>query len=196
MNFLKIKLLVIAVIMFAASSAFASYTFNVDVNTSSLIGQTGYIDLQMNADNSGNVATATTSNYASDAAFVGAPDYIGNASGLLADNTLSIDTADKNVQMNDYFHQLTFGNNLHFQLNLDGMPSNTFSIAFYNSDQTVALFSTADGAAAMVDLTENGPVITKMSNEVNVTPTPIPAAAWMLGSGLMGLAGMRKRMRV
>jgi hypothetical protein len=28
---------------------------------------------------------------------------------------------------------------------------------------------------------------------LDVTPTPIPAAAWLLGSGLMGLAGIRRR---
>jgi hypothetical protein len=26
-----------------------------------------------------------------------------------------------------------------------------------------------------------------------VTPTPIPAAAWLLGSGLLGLVGMRRK---
>ncbi len=30
-------------------------------------------------------------------------------------------------------------------------------------------------------------------DNVNVTPTPIPAAAWLLGSGLLGLVGIRRR---
>jgi hypothetical protein len=30
-------------------------------------------------------------------------------------------------------------------------------------------------------------------DNVNATPTPIPAAAWLLGSGIMGLAGIRRR---
>ena len=30
-------------------------------------------------------------------------------------------------------------------------------------------------------------------DDVNITPTPIPAAAWLLGSGLMGLAGFRRK---
>ena len=30
-------------------------------------------------------------------------------------------------------------------------------------------------------------------DDVNITPTPIPAAAWLLGSGLMGLIGFRRR---
>lgn len=32
-------------------------------------------------------------------------------------------------------------------------------------------------------------------NNVNVTPTPVPAAAWLLGSGLLGLVGLRRRER-
>lgn len=30
---------------------------------------------------------------------------------------------------------------------------------------------------------------------VNVTPTPLPAAAWLFGSGLVGLAGLRRRQK-
>ncbi|MBU0968410.1 MAG: hypothetical protein KKA54_18760 [Proteobacteria bacterium] len=33
------------------------------------------------------------------------------------------------------------------------------------------------------------------SFEVSVVPTPIPAAAWLLGSGLLGLVGLRKKIR-
>jgi len=28
-----------------------------------------------------------------------------------------------------------------------------------------------------------------------VTPTPIPGAVWLLGSGLLGLVGLKRRMR-
>lgn len=30
---------------------------------------------------------------------------------------------------------------------------------------------------------------------IDVTPTPVPAAAWLLGSGLLGLAGVRRRQK-
>jgi hypothetical protein len=32
-----------------------------------------------------------------------------------------------------------------------------------------------------------------LASEASATPTPIPAAAWLLGSGLMGLVGIRRR---
>lgn len=31
--------------------------------------------------------------------------------------------------------------------------------------------------------------------DLGTAPTPIPAASWLLGSGLMGLVGLRRRMR-
>ncbi len=45
MKLLNIKLLVIAIIMFAATSAFADLSYNFSVNTSSVSGQQGYIDI-------------------------------------------------------------------------------------------------------------------------------------------------------
>lgn len=40
---------------------------------------------------------------------------------------------------------------------------------------------------------QNDPSVFHLDN-VDATPTPIPAAAWLLGSGLMGLAGIRRKM--
>ena len=39
---------------------------------------------------------------------------------------------------------------------------------------------------------QNDPSVFHLDN-VDATATPIPAAAWLLGSGLMGLVGMRRR---
>lgn len=65
MKFMKIKLLIIAVIMFAASSAFASLSYEVTVNTSSLAGDTGYLYLQYEGINAV-ASTATVSNFVTD----------------------------------------------------------------------------------------------------------------------------------
>jgi hypothetical protein len=39
----------------------------------------------------------------------------------------------------------------------------------------------------------NATIIGGFGANLDVTPTPIPAAAWLLGSGLVGLAGLRRR---
>jgi len=33
-------------------------------------------------------------------------------------------------------------------------------------------------------------------NSITVTPTPIPAAVWLLGTGLVGLFGIRRKMKI
>lgn len=193
MNFLKIKLLVIAVVMFAASSAFASYTFDIDVNTHSMNGVTGFIDLTMNSQDI-KIATATTQSFSSDASFIGTPIYTADASGLLADNSARISTS-LSGQTSDYFHQVTFGDKIHFQLTLDSAPNNTFALAFYNADQSAALFTTDSfsGSAVQFNMTDAGVEVVNTSLETQVTPTPIPAAFWLLGSGLAGFAGLKRR---
>ena len=66
MNFLKIKLLIIAVIMFAASSAFASLSYNVTVDTTSLNNTDGYLYLQYTPIADAVASTATVSSFVTD----------------------------------------------------------------------------------------------------------------------------------
>lgn len=190
MKFLKIKLLIIAVIMFAASSAFASYVEDFNVNTTSVSGQTGYLELQFNPGSSLGVATASVTNFVSDAVLNPASiQTIGDVGGSLPGTV----TINNTYGWNDYFQQVTFGSNLNFQLALSGAAGNSFGLSFWDATGTNSILTSdaVNGFAATVDLNANG--ITVNNNSSEVTPTPIPAAAWLLGSGLMGLAGIRKR---
>ena len=63
MKLLKIKVLVIAAIMLAASSAFASLSYNVSVDTSTLFGNDGYLYFQFAPGNSAQDASASISNF-------------------------------------------------------------------------------------------------------------------------------------
>jgi hypothetical protein len=57
-----------------------------------------------------------------------------------------------------------------------------------------AFTATASGNTSTIAFNfQNDPSVFHLDN-VNATPTPIPAAAWLLGSGLAGLAGIRRRM--
>ncbi len=42
---------------------------------------------------------------------------------------------------------------------------------------------------------ENGEVVQLESLQYNPAPTPIPGAAWLLGTGLLGLVGLRRRFK-
>jgi hypothetical protein len=41
--------------------------------------------------------------------------------------------------------------------------------------------------------TRNGAITLNASGDVEMAPVPVPAAAWLLGSGLFGLVGLRRR---
>ena len=195
MNFLKITLLVIALVMFAANSAFASLSYNVSVDTSAYDTTNGYLFftyVPVNALDS----TATVSNFQTDFSRLAfSPETqidatAGNVTGQLPGSVTFTNLGG----LNDYTHGITFGKPLSFDLTLanlvngSALGTSTFSLTLQdaNFNDLAKLFTVdlnADGTAATVVL----------DNAATVTPTPIPAAFWLLGSGLMGLVGMRRR---
>jgi hypothetical protein len=190
MKRLVIKLLVVAVMMFAATSAFADYSYTFNVDTSSVNGASGYIDLQFNPGiSSTGAASAAVSNFISDAS-LGAASTMGGVTGVLPSTV----TINNTTGYNDYFQAVTFGNNLNYSLNLIGAPGSSFGLSFYGIDGATPLFTTdPNGYATVIDVNSNGAVLTNNSSQVNVTPTPIPAAVWLFGSGLAGMFGIRRK---
>jgi hypothetical protein len=60
-------------------------------------------------------------------------------------------------------------------------------LSYFNSSASFASGALGVGGNGLA----NGTVT--IDYTYNATPTPIPAAAWLLGSGLLGLAGIRRR---
>jgi hypothetical protein len=209
-NLVKIKLLVIAVIMFAASSAFASLSYNVSVDTSTLIGTSGYLYFQLNPNNSNlSDATAFVTSFATDGTLgATAPGvYGGNVSGTLP-ATVSFDNGygagSTLSSINDYNHAITFGNTLSFHLDLTQVLNNpatdgsTFTLSMFNDAMGTTGLLTSTGTELSLILNSDGTATLdqtpgNIATQADVTSTPIPAAAWLLSSGLMGLAGLRRR---
>ena len=216
MKFMKIKLLIIAVIMFAASSAFASLsTYEVTINTSNIdatYGVTsGYLYLQYASINSPVASTATVSNLVTDAT-MGAV-VTGSAYGLAGGSTggpLPTSVVLSTSQpVTDYEQAITsFGNTISFLVTLSSTPGTGTTAA---STFNVELFADPSGATALlnpngggyagvgaeINLLNNGTTsATSLDASTTATPTPIPAAAWLLGSGIMGLAGIRRRKQI
>lgn len=85
---------------------------------------------------------------------------------------------------------------LHYSLLNDGVvvlsgtvlpASDAFPVSFLGGGfDTVDLFATS---AASNDATANGLMI----DQIKVSAVPVPAAAWLFGSGLIGLAGAARR---
>jgi hypothetical protein len=189
MKLLRIKLLVIAIMLFAATSAFASLSYDFNIDTTSLLGQTGYLELQFNPGLNPGVASAVISNFSSDATLVGAPALQGDVTGALPATV----TINNTQAWNDYFHQVTFGNVIHFALNLNGNANNSFALSFYGADGVTPVLTNdmTNGFATTIDVKQNGAVLTNKSGQV--TATPIPATVLLFGSGLLGLVGIRRK---
>ncbi len=129
MKYLKIKLFVIAMVMFAATSAFASYSFDFNVDTSSILGQSGYIDLQFNpGTGSAGLASAVVTSFTSNAT-LGVASPTGGVTGTLP----AAVTITNTTPFNDYFQAITFGNAVSFDLNMSSVPGNSFSLSFFGS---------------------------------------------------------------
>jgi len=204
MKFIKIKLLVIAVIMFAASSAFASLSYNVSVDTSSLNNLDGYLYFQYIPVSAAN-STATVSSFVTDGTLAVDSDTSSIVNGSAVTGTLPDNVVFANTNgINDYNHAIHFGTSFNFSLLFSDPAfggqaggSSTFSLGLFDASLT-PLLNVNDpvnaGTLFTVSLVNDGTATTQiMANEASATPTPIPAAAWLLGSGLMGLAGLRRR---
>jgi hypothetical protein len=208
MNFLKIKLLVVAIVMFAASSAFASFSYNVSVDTTGLSGSFGYLYFQYTTGiNQVGTTTATVQNFSTDGVLGAQADGAYANSGTYVTGTLpgSVSFGNGTVGTNDYNHAITFGTNLNFNLLLPAGDSNvdgsTFSFWLAQDALGMTPLKTDTGMLFSIGLNANDTTTTVVTDAgtivtdagTNVTPTPIPAAAWLLGSGLLGLVGMRRK---
>lgn len=89
-----------------------------------------------------------------------------------------------------------------FKVLWDGLSeyASTSNTSGYNKIQflVTAPNVTSTTSTLAFDFTTPNPLSTGSFHvdDVSVTPTPIPAAAWLLGSGLIGLLGLRKKEKV
>jgi hypothetical protein len=209
MKRLKIQLLAFALMLFAATGAFASTSYNVTVDTSSLNELSGYLYMQYISVN-GVDSTATVSAFSTDGALAsGASSSVvdGSAvSGSLTASPYTVTFANTNG-VNDYNHGITFGSTISLILTLsdaisggiDGGAS-TFSLSlFADEDGTTPLLNTSSDYAGLlltINLVNDGSSsYGVLVSQANVSPVPVPAAIWLFGSGLLGLAGIKRGKR-
>lgn len=144
MKLLKLKLLVFALIVFAAGSAFASYSYEVTVNTSSVSGDSGLI--YMNYFNAGgSTSTATVSGFTADATtslgLQDTGDVMNGAQvvGTLPSNVAFTSTRSASNPNNDYLQAITLGSSTSFLVSFSGpattattnpSAASTFSLGF------------------------------------------------------------------
>lgn len=205
---MKLQFFVIAFVLLIAGSAFASFsaTYDVSVDTGSLglSGTSGYLYLQYNPSTS-IASTATVSNFVTDGT-LGAQDTVHVVNGSAVSGTLPGAVTFNNTNgINDYNHAITFGSTLNFLLSLSSSsnPATTSGASTFS----LGLFGDALGATPLVNVSNPNYAGTAIAINLNdngtssvtqyapqASATPIPAAVYLFGSGLMGLVGIRRKM--
>jgi hypothetical protein len=174
--------------------------YDVIVDTSSVYGDYGYIEFQLDEAITGTVqpVTATITDFAGDISLnsTDSNDDEINASGLLPDSVTITDTT-----FSDYFEGLTFGDTLAFHVTLDGPgvsldgglsdpAGSTFALIFYDDEQS-PLFAT--NASALIVVAGSG-TVTAVSDASNVQVVPEPSTPWLsAAAGLLAFAFVRMR---
>jgi len=199
---------------FGPGAARADLTLSLSVDTSSLNGQSGYLDIQFNpGDSSAEADTATVTNFQTIGGILAQPPILtGDASGSLP-GTL---TLVNGTAYNDVFQGFTYGSSFGFNLTLSGpaidSPGGTvgsaFALSLYAADGITPLLTTdPNGSVSTVYLNANGTASaetfpqspTDNTPAASVTAVPEPSTLTMvllfssLQAGLILLRSARRR---
>lgn len=193
MKFLRVLMVVFAG-LFASVASAQSYLITVD--TGALEGTDGYVNFQFNpADLTAPAAEASILQWLGSTTLLDAPLIEGNVTGSLPGAV----TMNNGTAFNDYFHAAQFGETFSFIVQFSGNVSpvelgTSFALALYAGDGVTPLLSDdVSGSLVRFELSSAGIDYLASSSAVQVTPVPLPAAAWLLLSGVVTLTGMRRR---
>lgn len=182
-----------------AAPAFAQ-SYQVTIDTSAIAGETGYVDFQFNrADLFAPEAGASVLSWTGNISLLGAPIVEGSVTGALPGTlTLGNDTA-----FNDYFQAVEFGDmfSVIVQFSGDAPPASligtSFALSLYAADAATPLLSDdVSGSIVRFELLGGDTTVETFSSFAQVTPVPLPAAAWLLLSGVVGLVRVSRVRRV
>jgi hypothetical protein len=189
----------------AGPVAAASINYVITLNTSSLAGTSGYLDLQFNPGTIPGTpgAQAKTTLFSTDSVLHADDPMtgpIGNVTGALPGDLTFLNT----TMFNDYFQKMTFGDSGIFNVSFSGDfltassgNHSAFSVSFYDESGLNPLFSShPSGAVLIIDLppggggdgttpSNGGPVATIINPSVaSLTVVPLPTSAVLFATGL------------
>jgi len=187
-------------LLITGASADAVSSFEIQVNTSALQNQSGYLDFQFNPGAASDPASASLSAFSSDGTLSLPTANSGDVSGTLP----AAVTLNNDQVYNDYNEGFTFGSFFDVFVTLD-IPSfsghatsgDAFVLGLYDSSDSNELITTnSDPGLVEIDLdTDGNPTVTNYSpnSEAGVTQTPEPGSMVLLVSALGLFTATRRR---
>ncbi len=179
--------------------------YAVTLNTSALMGTSGFLDLQFNPGTIPGTpeAEAAISLFGGDAVLqnIGPTNGTGDVTGALPGDLLF----HNSTQFNDFFQELTFGSSTSFHVHFSGGflsalsgAHTAFSVSLYDADGISPLLTTdLSGALTIFDLAPGGEITPVILNPsvVAVAAVPLPAAAVLFPTGLSLFAIARRALK-
>lgn len=189
----------------------AKADYIVSVDTSSLNGTQGFIDIEFNPGLFSLAATATVTNFSTDATILSSVNSTpagtdGDVPSGTLPNTLIINNTDV---LNDVYQPVTFGTFISFDVAFSGSLANggTFGLTLYDSTFIPLLVNPSDpnnpnGTVGTIDLNPDGSTTAQSFPDSNgnthttfqpfTSSTPEPSSWLMLTLGAFGIWAIRK----
>lgn len=169
-------------------------TWAVQVDTSSLAGQTGWLDFQFNpADLTAPADSATIAGFSSLGPAWPQGSATGDASGSLA-GTLVL--GNRQV-INDWLQGFVFGTSLSFNLEIaataaPGSGTGTaFSLSLYDSTFNSLLADPLWGASLVINVDDSAALAQTAQVSLSTSPVPEPNTTWLTLAGLLAIGTFR-----
>lgn len=197
MKFKSLLLTVTMTLLFGLSVFSSSYAYSVAVNGSNDLGDPMYTGLMLNSGNTFSVSNITGDFFISLVRQLAAPQGFHARGYVSPDGTSS----------NSHFNQVPttiFGQTHNLGTLVGQIGSNPwFSIgkndyngtAQTNGELKLMMWGLPSGMHTLIPGHQNYYELHCGGIKADVSQTPIPGIAWLLGSGIIGLVGLKRRKR-